>query len=161
MIVLGGTSLRKAVLEAGSRLDREPTIAHKPKLPLRASDPPPALTLAFDGGCARRMRKGAHRNFEILTGACEKGGKINVFASVFKGSSSLRLKDLLSIPTRCVLDYFHVAMKVRHVDHASAESHASAFHRMVPSSSSTTDSFICVDTYGVGGVQNLRNRSTA
>jgi hypothetical protein len=102
--------------------------------------------LAFDGGYARRTRKGAHRNFEILTGACEKGGKIKVFASVFKGSSSLRhrlsrfvermgispaepttlmtdgaesllrLKRFLHIPTRCVLDYFHVAMKVRHVD---------------------------------------------
>jgi hypothetical protein len=77
-------------LSAGGRLDREPTIAHEPELPLRASDPPPALTLAFDGGYARRMRKGAHRNFEILTGACEKGGKIKVFASVFKGSLSLR-----------------------------------------------------------------------
>jgi hypothetical protein len=92
------------------------------------------------------MRKGAHRNFEILTGACEKGGKIKVFASVFKGSLSLRhrlsrfvermgiattqpttlmtdggesllrLKAFLPIPARCVLDYFHVAMKVRHVD---------------------------------------------
>jgi hypothetical protein len=143
----GYLGIRKAVLEAGSRLDREPTIAHEPELPARASDPPPALTLAFDGGYAKRMRKGAaHRNFEILTGACEKGGKIKVFASVFKGSSSLRhrlsrfvkrmgispsqptalmtdgaesllrLKEILPIPTRCVLDYFHVVMKVRHVD---------------------------------------------
>jgi hypothetical protein len=56
----------------------------------RVRDPSPALTLAFDGGYARRMRKGAHRYFEILTGACEKKGKIKVFASVFKGSSSLR-----------------------------------------------------------------------
>ena len=106
----------------------------------------PALTLAFDGGYAGRTRKGAHRNFEILTGVCEKGRKIKVFASVFKGSSSLRhrlsrfvermgiapaepttlmtdgaesllrLKEYLPIPTRRVLDYFHVAMKVRHVD---------------------------------------------
>src|SRR5216684_3983645 len=30
--------------------------------------------------------------------------------------SLLRLKEFLPIPTRCVLDYFHVAMKVRHVD---------------------------------------------
>lgn len=35
-------------------------------------------------------QKGARRNFEILTGACEKGGKIKIFASVFKGSASLR-----------------------------------------------------------------------
>jgi hypothetical protein len=142
----GYGGIRKAVLEAGSRLDREPTMAHEPELPPRTTDPPPALTLAFDGGYARRTRKGAHRNFEILTGACEKGGKIKVFASVFKGSSSLRhrlsrfvermgiapaepttlmtdgaesllrLRDFLPIPTRCVLDYFHVAMKVRHVD---------------------------------------------
>ncbi len=142
----GYVGIRKAVLQAGSRLDREPTIAHEPELPQRTTDPPPALTLAFDGGYARRTRKGAHRNFEILTGACEKGGQIKVFASVFKGSSSLRyrlarfvermgispaeptalmtdgaesllrLKRSLPIPTRCVLDYFHVAMKVRHVD---------------------------------------------
>jgi hypothetical protein len=30
--------------------------------------------------------------------------------------SLLRLKQLLQIPTKFVLDYFHVAMKVRHVD---------------------------------------------
>ena len=142
----GYVGIRKAVLEAGNRLDHEPTIAHEPELPPRASDPPPALTLAFEGGYARRTRKGAHRNFEILTGACERRGKIKVFASVFKGSSSLRhrlsrfverlgispaepttlltdgaesllrLKRFLPIPTRCVLDYFHVSMKVRHVD---------------------------------------------
>jgi hypothetical protein len=110
------------------------------------ADPPPALTLAFDGGYVRRMRKGERRNFEILTGACEKGGKIKVFATAFKGPKSLRrrlsrfigrvghvvdqptalmsdgaesllrLKKLLPIPTRFVLDYFHVAMKVRHAD---------------------------------------------
>jgi hypothetical protein len=138
--------IRKAVLEAGSRLDRETTIAHEPELPLRLGDPPPILTLAFDGGYARRTRKGKQRNFEILTGACEKEGKIKVFASVLKAPSALRhrlsrfvermgisptqpttlitdgaesllrLKKLLPIPTRCVLDYFHVAMKVRHVD---------------------------------------------
>jgi hypothetical protein len=45
-----------------------------------------ALGMELRGGYARRMRKRAHRNFEILTDACEKGGKIKVFASVFKGS---------------------------------------------------------------------------
>src|SRR4030088_714312 len=103
---------------------------------------------------------------------CSGGRKIKVFASVFKGSSSLRhrlsrfaermeiapaegttlmtdgaesllrLKGLLPLPPRLVLDYFHLSMKVRHVASASAESHPSAFDRMVPSSSSTTDSII-------------------
>ena len=129
----------------GNRLDHEPTIAHEPDLRPRSGDPPPALTLALDGGYARRTRKGGRRNFEILTGACEKGGKIKVFATAFKGPKSLRrlsrfigrvghvvdqptalmtdgaesllrLKKLLPIPTRFVLDYFHVAMKVRHAD---------------------------------------------
>ena len=142
----GYVGVRNAVLETGRRLDHEPTIAHSPDLPPRPGDPPPNLTLAFDGGYARRTRKGAHRNFEILTGACEKGGKIKVFATAFKGPRSLRkrlsrfigrvghateeptalmtdgaesllrLKKLLPIPTRFVLDYFHVAMKVRHAD---------------------------------------------
>jgi hypothetical protein len=142
----GHVGVRKATLDAGSRLDHEPTIAHEPDLRPRSGDPPPALTLAFDGGYARRMRKGERRNFEILTGACEKGGKIKVFATAFKGPKSLRrrlsrfigrvghvvdqptalmtdgaespllLKKLLPIPTRFVLDYFHVAMKVRHAD---------------------------------------------
>jgi hypothetical protein len=85
----------------------------------------------------RHPRKGPCRNFEILTGACEKNGKIKLFATVFKGSRSLRerssrfvrrvghdeekptalmtdgaesllrLKQLLPVPTRLVLDYFH------------------------------------------------------
>ena len=142
----GFLGVRKAVLQAGSRLDHEPTIAHRPDLPLRAGEPTPALTFAFDGGYARRTRKGPRRNFEILTGACEKNGKIKVFATAFKGQKSLqrrlsrfvrrvghdteeptalmtdgaesllRLKKLLPVPTRLVLDYFHVAMKVRHAD---------------------------------------------
>ena len=77
--------------------------------------------------------------------ACETGGKIKAFANVFKGSLSLRhrlsrfvarmgiaptesttlmaygaellprLKEFLPSP-HCVLDYFHMAIKVRHVD---------------------------------------------
>jgi hypothetical protein len=142
----GFLGVRKAVLQAGGRLDLEPTIAHEPDLPSRPGDPPPAVTFAFDGGYARRTRKGPTRNFEILTGACEKNGKIKVFATVFKGSRSLReclsrfvrrvghdeerptalmtdgaesllrLKKLLPVPTRLVRDYFHVAMKVHHAD---------------------------------------------
>ena len=142
----GFRGVRKAVLQAGSRLDHEPTIAHRPDLPRRAGEPTPALTFAFDGGYARRTRKGPRRNFEILTGACEKNGKIRVFATAFKGPKSLkrrssrfilrvghdteeptalmtdgaesllRLKKLIPVPTRLVLDYFHVAMKVRHAD---------------------------------------------
>jgi hypothetical protein len=132
----GFQGVRKAVLQAGSRLDKEPTIAHRPDLPPRAGDPPPVLTFAFDGGYARRTRKGSRRNFEILTGACEKNGKIRVFATAFKSPQSLRrrlcrfvgrvgydaenptalmtdgaesllrLKKLLPVPTRLVLDYF-------------------------------------------------------
>jgi hypothetical protein len=142
----GFLGVRKAVLQAGTRLDQEPTIAHRPDLPPRAGDPPPALTFSFDGGYARLTRKGQRRNFEILTGACEKNGKIRVFATAYKGSKSLkrrlsrfvgrvghateaptalmtdgaesllRLRKLIPVPTRLVLDYFHVAMKVRHAD---------------------------------------------
>jgi hypothetical protein len=69
---------------------QELTIAREPDLPPRADDPPTALTFAFDGGYARRTRKGPCRNFEILTRASEKNGKIRVFATVFQGSKSLR-----------------------------------------------------------------------
>jgi hypothetical protein len=104
------------------------------------------VTLAFDGGYARRTRKGPRRNFEILTGAGEIDGKIWVFASAHKAvtglkrrlaafvsrlhisserpialmtdgaESLLRLKAFLPVPTRFVLDYFHVSMKLRHID---------------------------------------------
>ena len=53
----GHVGVRKATLEAGNRLDHEPTIAHEPDPRPRSGDPPPALTLAFDGGYARRTRK--------------------------------------------------------------------------------------------------------
>ena len=43
----GYVGIRKAVLEAGSRLDREPTIAHEPELPPRASDPPPGIDVGL------------------------------------------------------------------------------------------------------------------
>ena len=142
----GHVDVRAAVLDAGSRLDQESTAAHTPEPRTRPGEVGAATTLAFDGGYVRRIRKGPRRNFEILTGACEKGGKIKVFATAFKGQKSLRrrlgkfigrvgamsesptalmtdgaesllrLKKLLPIPTRFVLDYFHVAMKVRHLD---------------------------------------------
>ena len=38
----------------------------------------------------RRTRKGPRSNFEILTGACEKGGKLKVFAMAFKAPGTLR-----------------------------------------------------------------------
>ena len=111
-----------------------------------ADTEPCKVTLAFDGGYARRIRKGPRRNFEILTGAGEIDGKIWVFATAHKAvgglkrrlgafvnrlripseqpislmtdgaESLLRLKALLPIPTRFVLDYFHVSMKLRHID---------------------------------------------
>ena len=87
----GFLGVRKAVLQAAvTRLDQEPTIAHRPDLRPRAGDPPPALTFAFDGGYARLTRKGQRRNFEILTGACEKNGKIRVYATAYNGSQSLK-----------------------------------------------------------------------
>jgi hypothetical protein len=112
----------------------------------RRRSEPCNISLAFDGGYARRIRKGPRRNFEILTGADEIDGKIWVFASAHKAISGLkrrqaafvnrlritseqpialmtdgaesllRLKALLPVPTRFVLDYFHVSMKLRHID---------------------------------------------
>jgi hypothetical protein len=102
----------------------------------RRRSEPCTVSLAFDGGYARRIRKGPRRNFEILTGAGEIDGKIWVFASAHKAvsrlkrrlaafvdrlritseqpialmtdgaESLLRLKALLPVPTRFVLDYF-------------------------------------------------------
>ena len=107
---------------------------------------PCTVTLGFDGGYARRIRKGPRRNFEILTGAGEVDGEIWVFASAHKAvpglkrrlaafvsrlrissaepialiadgaESLLRLKPLLPVHTRFVLDHFHVSMKLRHID---------------------------------------------
>jgi hypothetical protein len=84
--------------------------------------------------------------FEILTVAGEINGKIWVFASAHKAlpalsrrlaafanrlripagattalmtdgaESLLRLKAVLPIQTNLVLDYFHVSMKLRHID---------------------------------------------
>jgi hypothetical protein len=132
-------------LDAGSRLDqdqiREPFADWR-----RIRSAPRTVTLAFDGGYARRTRKGPRRNFEILTGAGEIDGKIWVFASAHKAvaglkrrlaafvsrlnisseqpialmtdgaESLLRLKAFMPVPTRFVLDYFHVSMKLRHID---------------------------------------------
>jgi hypothetical protein len=136
----------KAVLEAGSRLDREASTAHEPEPPPRHGERVPTVTLAFDGGYIRRDRKGPRRNLEILTGASEKAGKITVCATAYKGAGSLRerlsrfiervapdttgpttlmtdgaesllrLKKFIPVQTRPVLDYFHVAMKMRHAD---------------------------------------------
>jgi len=141
----GHVSVRAATLNAGSRLDqdniREPFADWR-----RVRSAPRSVTLAFDGGYARRIRKGPRRNFEILTGAGEIDGKIWVFASAHKAiaglkrrlaafvsrlhiqsdrpialmtdgaESLLRLKAFMPVPTRFVLDYFHVSMKLRHID---------------------------------------------
>jgi hypothetical protein len=138
-------SVRAATLDAGIRLDQdqlsEPFADWR-----RVRSAPRSVTLAFDGGYARRTRKGPHRNFEILTGAGEIDGKIWVFASAHKtadglkrrltafvnrlhitseqpialmtdgAESLLRLRAFLPVPTRFVLDYFHVSMKLRHID---------------------------------------------
>jgi hypothetical protein len=141
----GHVSVRAATLNAGSRLDqddiREPFADWR-----RVRSAPRSVTLAFDGGYARRIRKGPRRNFEILTVAGEIDGKIWVFASAHKAivglrrrlaafvgrlhitserpialmtdgaESLLRLRAYLLVPTRFVLDYFHVSMNLRHID---------------------------------------------
>jgi hypothetical protein len=141
----GHVSVRAATLDAGGRLDqdhiREPFADWR-----RVRSAPRSVTLAFDGGYARRIRKGSRRNFEILTGAGEIDGKIWVFATVHKAVSGLkrrlnafvsrlhinseqpialmtdgaesllRLKTFMPVPTQFVLDYFHVSMKLRHID---------------------------------------------
>src|SRR5277367_619284 len=138
-------SVRNAVLAAGARLDHDEALQPFADW-RRPRDGGPDVTLAFDGGYVRRTRKGPRRNFEILTGAGEINGKIWVFASAYKAlpaltrrlasfvnrlripvgtstalmtdgaESLLRLKSLLPIQTHLVLDYFHVAMKPRHID---------------------------------------------
>jgi hypothetical protein len=141
----GHVSVRAATLDAGRRLDqdqiREPFADWR-----RIRSAPRNVTLAFDGGYVRRTRKGTRRNFEILTGAGEIDGNIWVFATAHKAiaglrrrlaafvgrlhitserpialmtdgaESLLRLRAYLPVPTRFVLDYFHVSMKLRHID---------------------------------------------
>lgn len=141
----GHVSVRAATLDAGSRLDQDPQQEAFRDWRRRQSEPC-TVTLAFDGGYARRTRKGPRRNFEILTGAGEIDGKIWIFASAHKVASGLnrrlaafvnrlritseqrtalmtdgaesllRLKSLLPVPTRFVLEYFHISMKLRHID---------------------------------------------
>jgi hypothetical protein len=141
----GHVRIREAVLEAGCRLEKEPEPPTIPEFrPFGSVDAP--ATMAFDGGYARRVRKGRPRNFEILTGVIQKHNKIKVFATVYPyrvalpdrlqrfaasagvlddtpvnvmtdgAWSLLRLKTMLPMKTRFVLDYFHIAMKLRHID---------------------------------------------
>ena len=141
----GHVRIREAVLEAGSRLEKEAELPTIPEFrPFGSFDAP--ATMAFDGGYARRVRKGRPRNFEILTGVIQKHKKIKVFATAYPSrvalphrlrrfaasagvlndapvnvmtdgaGSLLRLKTMLPMKTRFVLDYFHVAMKLRHID---------------------------------------------
>jgi hypothetical protein len=141
----GHVRVRDAVLEAGARLEQEADLPEIPEhLPFGTEEPP--ATMAFDGGYVRRTRKGPRRNFEILTGAIQKRSKIKVFATVYSdrtrlparlrrfvasagvrdhatvdvmtdgAASLLRLQPMLPLKTRFVLDYFHIAMKLRHID---------------------------------------------
>jgi hypothetical protein len=141
----GHVRVREAVLRAGARLEKEADLPEIPEyLPFGTEEPP--ATMSFDGGYVRRTRKGPRRNFEILTGAIQKRRKIKVFATVYADRaklparlkrfaasagvrghapinvmtdgavSLLRLKPMLPLKTRFVLDYFHVAMKLRHID---------------------------------------------
>ena len=70
----GHVSVRNATLDAGGRLDQDQI--SEPFVDWRRPRRPRTVTLGFDGGYARRIRKGPRRNFEILTGAGEIGGKI-------------------------------------------------------------------------------------
>jgi hypothetical protein len=82
-------SIRAATLDAGSRLDqdqiREPFADWR-----RIRSAPRTVTLAFDGGYARRTRKGPRRNFEILTETGEIDRKIWVFAIAHKAVVGLK-----------------------------------------------------------------------
>ena len=138
-------SVRNATLAAGTRLDHDQALQPFADW-RRPRDGGAEVTLEFDGGYVRTTEKGPRRNFEILTGAGEINGKIWVFASAYKAlpapslrlaafvnrlripagtttalmtdgaESLLRLKAVLPIQTHLVLDYFHVSMKLRHID---------------------------------------------
>lgn len=138
-------SVRNATLAAGTRLDHDQALQPFADW-RRPRDGGAEVTLEFDGGYVRTTEKGPRRNFEILTGAGEINGKIWVFASAYKAlpapslrlaafvnrlripagtttalmtdgaASLLRLKAVLPIQTHLVLDYFHVSMKLRHID---------------------------------------------
>ena len=75
----GHVAVRAATLDAGNRLDQDPQQEPFRDWRRRQSEPC-TVTLAFDGGYARRTRKGPRRNFEILTGASDIDGQIWVFA---------------------------------------------------------------------------------
>jgi hypothetical protein len=141
----GHVDVRDAVLKAGARLEKEPTLPATSRRGMVDPGGTP-VCLAFDGGYARRVRKGRPRNFEILTGAVQTHRKIRVFATAYASrhglpqrlrrfiasagvedtanvnlmtdgaGSLLRLQRMLPMKTRFVLDYFHVAMKLRHID---------------------------------------------
>jgi hypothetical protein len=144
-IRFGHVSVRNAAFAAGIRLDHDEALQPFTDW-RRARNEAPVVTLAFDGGYVRRTRNGSRRNFEILTGAGEINGKIWVFAGAYKAlpalslrlasfvdrlripagtttalmtdgaESLLRLKSALPIQTHWVLDYFHISMKLRHID---------------------------------------------
>jgi len=141
----GHVRVREAVLSVGARLEQEADLPLiKEYRPLDSEEP--FASIAFDGGYVRRTRKGPRRNFEVLAGALQNGHKIKVFATVYPNRATLperlrrfaatagldelkhvdvmtdgahsllRLRGLLRFKTRFVLDYFHVAMKLRHMD---------------------------------------------
>jgi len=158
----GHVRVRQAVLEAGARLEDESDLPKIPEYrPMGSADPKPSM--AFDEGYVRRIRKGPRRNFEILTGAIRNHRRINVFATAYPAraalpsrlrrftksagvpdgstvrvmtdgaSSLLRLPPMLPFKTQFVLDYFHVAMKLRHIDQTVSR---------IPSLQLTTDGSI-------------------
>jgi hypothetical protein len=128
--------------------------------------------------------RGPPRNFGILTGAGEIDGKIWVFASAHKAvaglrrrlaafvsrlhitskqpialmtdgaESLLRLKAFMPVPTRFVLDYFHVSMKLRHIDQCIL-----SYRPTAPSSNSMIGSTIGEGTCGLGDGPSLKNPS--
>ena len=185
----GHVRVREAVLEAGSRLEKEPELPTVPEFrPFGSMDAP--ATMAFDGGYARRVRKGRPRNFEILTGVIQKHKKIKVFATAYPNrvalpdrlrrfaasagalndtpvnvmtdgaGSLLRLKAMLPMKTRFALDYFHVAMKLRHIDQSVGRIPPCRLPPAVRSSSCTIDRITSALTSGPDAETSSRNPST-
>lgn len=140
----GKVRIREAVLQVGEQIESETDLPVIPECCSFDADDT-QISMAFDGGYARKVRKGSPRNFEILTGTIQKHRKIKVFATAYASrrtlpdrlkrfvssagvpvdspinvvtdgaASLLRLQSMLPMKTRFVLDYFHVAMKLRHI----------------------------------------------
>ncbi len=133
-------TLRNRTLRIGSRIDKvEVAIPPTTKTPAQ-------WTLAIDGGFVRGVGKGELRNFGLLTGRLASPGiKPYVFAWVGSeassaadrvtqlvraragenpelcvitdGANNIRtLHRALPFPTKPILDWFHISMRIRHLE---------------------------------------------